>query len=98
MGCVTLDTPSKEDTPFTVTPKLVDDIRYGFYEVTIVPTIKTEVASNQSLLTEAENLLDPVDLATGDFTYTNTFLSLPGKTAESTYAFTLNYRSRTDYE
>ena len=63
-----------------------------------LPLVQTTVASNQSTLTDSSYILDPVDLATGDFTYTNTFLTLPGITGESAYSFILNYRSRTEYE
>lgn len=77
MGCVKLNTPPKQEPIFVNTPKLLDDVRYGFYTGAVIPAIKSEVASNQSTLTDSSYTLDPVDLATGDFTYTNTFLTLP---------------------
>ncbi len=97
MGCVGGYLPPPLVTsPNTTLPIISDSIQYFLFPDTQLSSILSNVTTNIDTTVQTTDALDPVDLATGDFTYNNTLLHLGGDTLD--YDFTLQYRSRSIYD
>jgi hypothetical protein len=58
--------------------------------------IISHIADNVSTTVQDSDALDPVDLATGEFSYDNTLIHLDGNSLD--YTLDIRYRSRATYD
>jgi hypothetical protein len=63
-------------TPIVPIPTLPSDISYLIYPKESTPAIALHVNENIPKTTQTKDANDPVDLSTGDFTYSNTIMHL----------------------
>lgn len=95
MGCVT-GGGAPVVNPYSALPILPNSIQYLLYPQEYTSSILSSVSKNSPFTTKSTDALDPVDLATGDFTYNNTLLHLVGNSLD--YELALQYRSRSVYD
>lgn len=95
MGCVT-GGGAPVVNPYSALPILPNSIQYLLYPQEYTSSILSSVSKNSPFTTKSTDALDPVDLATGDFTYNNTLLHLAGNSLD--YELALQYRSRSVYD
>jgi hypothetical protein len=93
-GCVSGN--GNNGTLFTNTPVFYTDLFYQAFPKTTIASLQLNISKNIDATVKSTDALDPVDLATGNFTYGNTFLRLPGNTLD--YEFSLSYQSQAQYD
>lgn len=78
-----------------ILPYLPPDISLGIYITSDLTAILTNTEKNISSTISTKDALDPVDLATGNFTYSNTLMHLAGDGMD--YDLSVNYKSQLEY-
>jgi hypothetical protein len=79
----------------TSLPTLPTDITLAIFPQTDIASIFINSTENNEQNTPSKDALDPVDLATGDFTYVNTLMHLAGNGMD--YDMSLSYKSQVEY-
>ncbi len=85
--------------PVIATPSFLivpQDVSLAIFPQADIASLFINTQSNSLITTPTKDALDPVHLATGDFTYSNTLLHLAGNTLD--YDLGISYKSQVEYQ